>query len=897
MALSVAAGMHTPPPGAFFDVDHKLDKESEKIEQRQRIWARLREWAKRDKQPDPMPNVPAEKPDTQHDTQPTTQPVTQPSQTEQQPECPRRLSRKVGVGIPRSTTFLRQEEEQRKNLEPIRPDTKEKRSVSKGRQRALSAQPVPPKSLRRQGSAPEVGEYHTGVFPSIEARMNNASAMYTNEPRPDDNASDEEVPPPIPPPVEPHADTSVQHTDAAMTELSYDDVIDEEIREELERKWILNLSMHFRDKSPREKFFLTYAETPQKWRRVTISIDYRDAPPDSLESDLQALNTQRDKSARVYESIRMSLNDIQFYETVTNLKLETKDDRLHVHVTEDVNEIIQYPSSRSIHHLSVNRYCESELHFVEHMSGFVYKVDVGRHTWIKKEIPGPDSVDEFLYEINALNDLIGSRNVIELKGLVVSDDGTLVKGLLIGYADKGALVDIIYDHRGQTSWGRRERWAKQIIRGLSEIHEAGFVQGDFTISNIVIDSKDRAKIIDINRRGCPVGWEPPEIGRLIENGQRISMFIGVKTDLFQLGMVLWALAMEEDEPERQEKPLLSHELPDEIPSYYRDLLSTCLSSRPADRLSAKELLDQFPAARPNEDENPTFLNLTGLNDNLQTTIVPQISNQEIDLTNTSMVDFPSIKAEKFQALGLHLNTTPFSHPIELDEHGLIPQNSSNFSPFEELNDDPLDRDRGRQPYAGDRHFSISTEDISPGASEVATPNVIAVSPNGDRKWEEITLDGGPYLIHRDTLDSLEDEDELDLQVVEQPSGEARRDLFREVRGIGEIEHVDSGLADMDLGAEEPSSEPAVRTLGRTGTDETIQGATAQHTVSATETPQKETGLMEQSARTNDEQQNHQETEKPQPQSAKGITDDLGSSCEKGNVDTGLRTESGVGCSF
>ena len=36
---------------------------------------------------------------------------------------------------------------------------------------------------------------------------------------------------------------------------------DEELMEELMKEWILNLSMHFRDKSPREKFFLTYAET------------------------------------------------------------------------------------------------------------------------------------------------------------------------------------------------------------------------------------------------------------------------------------------------------------------------------------------------------------------------------------------------------------------------------------------------------------------------------------------------------------------------------------------------------------------------------------------------------------------------------------------------------------
>ena len=320
--MSVAVGMQSPPPNAFFDVGHIPDKESEKIEQRRRIWARLREWAKRDKQPDPMPEHPTPKPETH------------PTQTSTEPECARRSSRRVGVGIPRSTTFRRQEEEQRKNLEPVSQNTKERRDVSKGRQRALSAQPLPAKSLRRQGSAPEVGDYHTGVFPSIEARMNNGSAMYTNEPRPDEHPSDEPVPQPMVPRSESHPDASVQHTDAALTELSYDDVVDEEIRDELERKWILNLSMHFRDKSPREKFFLTYAETPQKWRRVTISVDYRDAPPDSLESDLQALSSQRDKSARVYESIRMSLGDIQFYDTVTNLKLETRDDRLHVHVTE-----------------------------------------------------------------------------------------------------------------------------------------------------------------------------------------------------------------------------------------------------------------------------------------------------------------------------------------------------------------------------------------------------------------------------------------------------------------------------------------------------------------------------------------------------------------------------------
>lgn len=95
--------------------------------------------------------------------------------------------------------------------------------------------------------------------------------------------------------------------------------------------------------------------------------------------------------------------------------------------------------------------------------------------------------------------------------------------MLISFAEKGALVDMIFDTNGSLSWKRRERWARQITEGLAEIHESGFVQGDFTLSNIVIDEYDNAKIIDINRRGCPVGWEPPEVATLIESGQRISM--------------------------------------------------------------------------------------------------------------------------------------------------------------------------------------------------------------------------------------------------------------------------------------------------------------------------------------------------------------------------------------
>lgn len=256
-------------------------------------------------------------------------------------------------------------------------------------------------------------------------------------------------------------------------------------------------------------------------------------------------------------------------------------------------EIIDYPTSDMIQHLKCRHVKESDIDFEAHMSGFVYKVRVNGQTLIKKEIPGPDTVDEFLYEINALSQLRNSNNVIPFYGIIVDDYGEHVKGLLISYAAQGALIDVIYDHDHSLSWPRRQKWARQIVEGLADIHEAGFVQGDFTLANIVIDDRDNAKIIDCNRRGCPVGWEPPEATPLIESNQRISMYIGVKSDLYQLGMVLWALAEQEDEPENQLRPLTLSEGLD-LPDWYQRVVRICLAENPRYRMQAIDLLRLFP---------------------------------------------------------------------------------------------------------------------------------------------------------------------------------------------------------------------------------------------------------------------------------------------------------------
>lgn len=487
----------------------------------------------------------------------------------------RKLSRKVVPGLPRAGTFKRQQSELRDNLEPIKPNPDERRTLSVDRRRDGPFRnpsvnvAVPPRS-----SAPELLET-TELNDTI---LNNFMVQPVTAP--------ENV-------VQDFVDVSKETGSVVDTASISTEAFDEMILEELELKWILNLSMHFRDKSKREKFFVTFAETPTHWRRVTISLDYRTAPEGSLEEELMRTRFQRDKSARIYEAIRESLPDIQFYDTVTNLKLQTENERLHVHVVEDVSEIIPYPSIRAINHLDCRRIREEELNFDSHLSGFVYKVQVDGEVFIKKEIPGPDTVDEFLYEINALHQLSGSHSVIQFGGVVLDNKGETVKGLLISFAEQGALIDVLYDGEGKIPWRRRERWARQVVQGLAEIHEAGFVQGDFTLSNIVIDAYDNAKIIDINRRGCPVGWEPPEVRDLIDSSQRISMYIGVKSDLYQLGMVLYALATQHDEPET-ERPLSVSAFPPEIPDYFLDVCHRCLDDNPRHRSQAMALLTLFP---------------------------------------------------------------------------------------------------------------------------------------------------------------------------------------------------------------------------------------------------------------------------------------------------------------
>lgn len=252
-----------------------------------------------------------------------------PFETSESQDLFRRPLREAVAGLPRAQTFKRQQSERRINLTPVETSLDERRATSSDRRlNGFGKSPLSQNADLDFHGDTLFDPYHSYIEmpPStspVSLAPSNASVNSDFPAPPSDGAA-----------ASPGFDANIRLPDTTgMPHEEYDDLI----HEELESIWILNLSMHFRDRSQREKFFVTFRRTEHDWRRVTISMDYRNAPPGSLEADLHRTQYQRDKSAKIYQAIRDSLSSIEWYNTVTNLKLQTNQGQLHIHVVEDGN--------------------------------------------------------------------------------------------------------------------------------------------------------------------------------------------------------------------------------------------------------------------------------------------------------------------------------------------------------------------------------------------------------------------------------------------------------------------------------------------------------------------------------------------------------------------------------
>lgn len=229
---------------------------------------------------------------------------------------------------------------------------------------------------------------------------------------------------------------------------------------------------------------------------------------------------------------------------------------------------------------------------------------------------------DFLYNIRVLHCMKGASGFARLVGVVTDDESTYLKSYLIEYPK--ARFNILHSAEDLSiRWNRREKWAIQLIQGLSRIHEQGFTVGGLCSWKIslILNNTDSVLFWDFAERIIPgrtIGaYYPPELCYLRDmppgTNEADRVHVTSKMDIFHLGLLLWLLA--ESKAVARASPVcmrrgctpgvvacdLSHiepialpQLPESIPRYYRDIVNSCRAEEPRDRPAAREMLQNFP---------------------------------------------------------------------------------------------------------------------------------------------------------------------------------------------------------------------------------------------------------------------------------------------------------------
>ena len=121
-----------------------------------------------------------------------------------------------------------------------------------------------------------------------------------------------------------------------------------------------------------------------------------------------------------------------------------------------------------------------------------------------------------LYDIHVLHCMHGAPGFPQLIGVVVDKTGKTLKSYLTKLPKLcGYLTSVL--GRQDITWERRQKWAYQIVDGISQLHEKGFAVGGLTSYSVpvVVDSTDSIRSSNFKRKlmpGLTLGnYYPPEL--------------------------------------------------------------------------------------------------------------------------------------------------------------------------------------------------------------------------------------------------------------------------------------------------------------------------------------------------------------------------------------------------
>ncbi|KAK0516928.1 hypothetical protein JMJ35_000083 [Cladonia borealis] len=178
------------------------------------------------------------------------------------------------------------------------------------------------------------------------------------------------------------------------------------------------------------------------------------------------------------------------------------------------------------------------------------------------EVKFKDSIPAvgLLYTIRVLHCMNGSPGFTKLIGIVTDNSRRYLKSYLIELPKACRnILQIAADP--SVPWERRERWAAQLVQGISRLHAHSFLVGGLCTCNIpLIDDTASVQFWSFRERfltGRKTGaYYPPECLYIRDMPPTIeeadSPKLTSKTDIFHLGLMLWLLA--ENKPRTHASP-------------------------------------------------------------------------------------------------------------------------------------------------------------------------------------------------------------------------------------------------------------------------------------------------------------------------------------------------------
>ena len=393
----------------------------------------------------------------------------------------------------------------------------------------------------------------------------------------------------------------------------------------------------------RNVYKVLFQRSPRQWRRIDVSINIR-------------------RGSRFWETMKLSPKGYGTTDALSLIGAASLPHSLLDHIQKfllDVNDLkddSQVGLSISSHGTTENFYYSSQMHSAVSMMSLeiltflddlgcprlredqitqvaaiklpyrfisCYQGSLVCETKFCRAIPGC----EYLHTIQVLRCMDSIPGFTKFVGIVTDKSGAHLKGFLVELPRSkwSYWTDALTDSE-PVPWERRGKWAKQLVEVVRQIHSKGLVAGTLGTSraSILIDQNDNLQLWRFTNKllaGFGMGvYYPPEFLYLRSFSTATSEAecpnVTSKTDIFQLGLLLWYLAggypkahlspwcIQGNCGGQQSSgctnpdhidPVAFPQLPEEIPQYYRAMIDQCRARNPFERPAAWRLLELFPS--------------------------------------------------------------------------------------------------------------------------------------------------------------------------------------------------------------------------------------------------------------------------------------------------------------